>query len=139
MVILGPLEFRGMTDAWTEYLCIEQLADGGVELSSRSRELLGYGDWWLGDVVWPDGYVPDQDNPDADAVLPLTVAGKAVFGRDGDGIVGHELVPHSDDAVAVFRPEQSADARAWPEGYGWRRAPNFEAGMEKLTEILGPR
>ena len=93
MVILGPLEFRGMTDAWTEYLCIEQLADGGVELSSRSRELLGYGDWWLGDVVWPDGYVPDQDNPDADAVLPLTVAGKAVFGRDGDGIVGHGWSP----------------------------------------------
>ena len=51
MVMLGPLEFHGMIDAWTGYLCLKQLADGGVELSSRAREVLGYGDWWLGDVL----------------------------------------------------------------------------------------
>ena len=42
MVILGPLEFHGAIDAWLEYLCVERRADGSLELSSRSRELLGY-------------------------------------------------------------------------------------------------
>ena len=56
MVILGPLEFHGAIDTWTEYLCMERLLDGSPELSSRSRELLGYGgDWWLGELVWPEG------------------------------------------------------------------------------------
>ena len=41
-VILGPLEFSGRIDAWTEYLCMERLADGSLELSSRAPELLGY-------------------------------------------------------------------------------------------------
>jgi hypothetical protein len=38
MVILGPLEFHGAIDPWTEYLCMERLPDGSLELSSRSRE-----------------------------------------------------------------------------------------------------
>jgi hypothetical protein len=68
MVILGPLEFHGAIDAWTEYLCMERLPDGSLELSSRSRELLGYGhDWWLGEVVWPAGHNPDENE---DGVLP---------------------------------------------------------------------
>jgi hypothetical protein len=136
MVILGSLEFHGMIDAWTEYLCMEKLADGTVELSSRSRELLGYNDWWLGEVVWPEGYNLDDNDG---GVLPLTVAGKSVWGKDGDGIVGHDLVPHQDGAVAVFRSGQSADCRAWLEEYGWSRAPNFEAAMKKITETLGPQ
>jgi hypothetical protein len=137
MVILGPFEFHGATDSWTEYLCIEKLADGSLELSSRSNELLGYGDWWLGEVVWPEGYSPDANDPDGDEdVLPLSVGGRTVWRRNGDGIVGHELVPHSDDAVAVFQPGQSQEARGWLEGYGWSRAPNFEAAMEKINEAL---
>jgi|SRR5271166_1137149 len=138
MVILGPLEFHGAIDAWTEYLCIERLTDGSLELSSRSRELLGYcGDWRLGEVVWPEGYSPDADDPDQDVdVLPLTVAGKLVWGRDRDGVVGHKLFPHSNDAVAVFRRGQSRDARVWLEDYGWSRAPSFEAAMEMINAAL---
>jgi hypothetical protein len=136
-VILGPLEFSGAIDAWTEYLCMERLADGSLELSSRSKELLGYGDWWDGEVVWPEGYNPDDPDTDED-VLPLTVGGKTVSGRDGDGIIGHELVPHNDDAVAVFRRGQSEDARVWLQRYGWSRTPNFEAAMEKIKNALSP-
>lgn len=131
-VILGPLEFSGAIDAWTEYLCIERLADGSLELSSRCNELLGYGRWRDGEVVWPDGYNPDADED----VLPLTVGGKTVLGRDGDYIVGRKLVPRSDDAFAVFGPGQSEDARGWLEDYGWSRAPDFEAAMEKIKNAL---
>lgn len=124
-----------MIDAWTEYLCMERLSDGTVELSSRSRELLGYDDWWLGAVVWPEWYNLDDNDG---GVLPLSVAGKLVWGQDGDGIVGHDLVPHDDGAVAVFQPGRCQEARVWLEDYGWSRAPNFEAAMEKITEALGP-
>jgi hypothetical protein len=129
MVILGPLEFHGAIDARAEYLCVERLADGSLELSSRSRELLGYSGDWFGEPVWPEECNPDLDED----ALPLTVGGKSVSGRDGDGVVGHELAPHTDEAVAVFRPGQSQEARVWLEDYGWSRAPNFEAAMEKIN------
>jgi hypothetical protein len=97
--------------------------DGGLELSSRSNEVLGYGDWWDGEVVWPEGYEPDANDHDkAEDVLPLTVGGKTVRGRDGDAVVGEKLVPHYDYSVATFRPGQSADARVWLEDYGWSTA-----------------
>ena len=56
MEILGSLQFSGFTDAWTENRCLKRLPDGGVELSSRSYELLGYGrHWWDGpEPVWPE-------------------------------------------------------------------------------------
>jgi hypothetical protein len=137
MVILGPLEFHGAIDAWTEYLCMERLMDGSFELSSRSRELLGYCGDWFGEPVWPEGYSPDAAYPDAsEEVSPLTVGGKAIFGRDRDGVVGHGLVPHSDDAVAVFRRGQFRDARVWLEDYGWSRAPSFGAAMEMINAAL---
>ena len=44
--------------------------------------------------------------------------------------------PAHDDAVAVFGPGQSEDARGWLEDYGWSRAPNFEAAMEKIKNAL---
>jgi hypothetical protein len=90
MEILGEIECSGLKDSWREYLCLERLPDGGVELSSRSYELLGYEDWWAGEVVWPDGYGPDahkdeENADDADEdVLPLSVGGKPVMGRDGN-------------------------------------------------------
>ena len=133
MVILGPFEFHGAIDAWTEYLCMNRLRDS-LELSSLSRELLGYGsEWWLGEVVWPEGHNPDDNEG---GVLPLTVAGKAVWGRDGDGVVGRKLVPHTDEAVAVFRRGQSRDARVWLEDYGWSRAPKFETAMGMINAAL---
>ena len=136
MVILGPLEFHGAIDAWTEYPCMRRLADGSLELSSRSRELLGYENWWLGEVVWPEGHDPDENEG---GVLPLTVAGKHVLGRDGDGVVGRDLVLHSDEAVAAFCSGHRREARAWLEEYGWGRAPNFEAAMGHIRAALSAR
>ena len=139
MEILGSLEFSGFTDAWTEYLCLERLPDDGVELSSRSYELLGYGrTWWDGEPVWPEGYDPDADDAnDADeGILPVSVGGKLVRGRDGDGTVGHELVPHDDDALVTFRHGEFEEALSWLEGYGWTKVPNFEAVAEKIKDAL---
>jgi hypothetical protein len=133
MEILGSFRFSGFTDAWTEYLCLTRLPDGGVELSSRSYELLGYGrTWWDGEPVWREGYDPDADED----VLPLSVGGKLVTGRDGDAIHGEVLVPHDDDAIVTFPHGELEDARAWLEGRGWTRAPNFEAMMTKIEEAL---
>src|SRR5271166_6050202 len=107
-MILGKREFHGLVDGSTEYLCAERRPGRSLELSSRSRELLGYSGEWFGEPVWPEG------EQDVDGVaLPLTVDGKPVWGRDGDGVVGYQLAPHTDEAVAVFRPGQSQEARQW--------------------------
>ena len=135
MEVLGSLQFSGFTDAWTEYLCLERLADGGVELSSRSFELVGYGRDWFGEPVWPEGYDPDADDADQD-VLPLSVGGKLVTGRDGDAIQGEELVPHDDEAIVTFRRGEFQDAREWLEGRGWTKASNFEDALKKIKEAL---
>ena len=37
-----------------------------------------------------------------------------------------------------YQPGRCQEARVWLEDYGWSRAPNFEAAMEKITEALGP-
>jgi hypothetical protein len=91
MEILGSLEFSGAIDIWTKYLCLKRLPDGGVDLSSRSFELLAYGIEWFGEPVWPEGH-DDADR----GILPFLLGGKPVRGRDGDGIVGNELFPHND-------------------------------------------
>jgi hypothetical protein len=111
-----------------------------MQLTVHSRELLGYSGDWFGEPVWPEGYSPYSADLDAnEEVVPLAVGGKNVLGRDGDGVVGHDLVPHSDRAVAVFCPGQSRYARAWLEDYGWDRASNFEAEMRKITAALSAR
>ena len=84
-----------------EYLCLEILPDRRVAITSRSAEpLMGKG-WEAGEVVWPEGYDPENDDGDT---LPISVGGKTVAGRDGDFLVGEELLPHSDDATVTFSP-----------------------------------
>ena len=36
-----------------------------------------------------------------------------MFGRDGCGVVGEDLLPHSDDFVVVFGPGEIAEAEEW--------------------------
>src|SRR3954468_19774880 len=136
--VLLSEEFHGMTDAWTEHLCLEILADGRIELSSRSAEPLMAGDWSAGEVEWPEGYDPDSDDgdDDDDGVLPLTVGGKLVAGRDGDFIVGEELQPHHDEVIAAFNPGEINAARVWLKDYGWAEKPGFERAWMTISETL---
>ena len=51
-----------------------------------------------------------------DDVLPVTVGGKTVFGRDGGGVVGEDLQPHTYDFIGTFGPGQIAEAEEWLRG-----------------------
>jgi hypothetical protein len=134
--ILGSLEFSGRLDAWTECLCLKRLPDGGIELSSRRFVLLRYEGEWFGEpVVWPEGHDPDADDADQD-VLPISVGGTLVRGRDGCGIVGNELLDPFHDAVATFGQGEFEEALSWLEDYGWTKAPNFEAMAKKIKDAL---
>ncbi len=133
MEIVATYEFSGAIDTWREHLCLDRRPDGRLEVSSRSRELLGYEGQWFGDPVWPEGYDPDGDDHD---VLPIPVGGKRVLGRDGCGVVGQDLLPHSDDSVAVFDPGKVAEAEHWLRSYGWGSCPDFEMIMRRLREGL---
>jgi hypothetical protein len=132
--VLLSAQFHGSIDAWTEHLCLETLSDGCIEISSRSAEVLMGPDWADGDVVWPKGYDPESD--DGSDVLPLTVGGKAVAGRDGDYIVGEDLRPHSDDSIARFSLGQVADAFSWLQHYGWAIRPGFADAWTVIQEAF---
>ena len=68
-------EFHGSIDAWTESLCLEILPDGRVAITSRSAEpLMGEG-WEAGEVVWPEGYDPEDDG-DRDFGLALELCSR---------------------------------------------------------------
>lgn len=101
---------------------------GRVELTSRSREPLA------GAVVYPDSVVPDDDTEGE--VLPLTIAGKPVWGRDGDFLVGEDMQPHSDDATAIFEGGESTSARDWLEAYGWSRKPGFAEAWSAIEAAI---
>jgi hypothetical protein len=63
-----------------------------------------------------EGYDPENDDGDT---LPISVGGKTVAGRDGDFLVGEELLPHSDDATVTFSPGQQVLCSIRLENYGW--------------------
>jgi hypothetical protein len=131
--VLLESEFHGATDVWTEYLCLEVLPDLRVVITSRSAVLLMGEGWEAGEIVWPEGYDPENDNGDT---LPISVGGKAVAGRDGDFLVGEELLPHSDDATAMFIPGQQAAAQSWLEKYGWSQRPGFRETWLEIEATL---
>lgn len=133
--VLLTAEFHGAMDVWTEHLCVEVLPDRRVELSSRSAEPLMGDGWEAGEVVWPDDYDPDDDEA-GDDVLPVSVGGKRVAGKDGDFIVGEELMPHSDDAVAIFDRGQVEEAREWLKAYGWADRPGFPKAWAAIQNFL---
>jgi len=138
--VLLDAEFSGATDGWTEYLCIEVLPDGQVELSSRSAEvLMRLGDE-VDDVVWPDGYDPDDGEPDDDEpddeILLVSVGGKRVAGWDGEYILGEKLVPHGDDATACFVKGETEEARAWLTSYGWSDREDFSKAWAIIEKAL---
>ena len=91
--------------------------------------------WAAGPVILPEGYDPDACVFEEE-VLPLTVGGKAVAGRDGDFLVGENLEPHSDDAVITFEPEQAAAASAWLKEYGWSRQLGFAEAWRAIEAAL---
>ncbi len=131
--ILLEGEFHGAIDAWTEYLCLEIMPGGRVTITSRSAELLMGEGWEAGEAVWPQGYDPESDDGET---LPISVGGKTVAGRDGDFLVGEELVPHSGDATTTFSPGQQTAARSWLENYGWSERAGFREAWLEIDAAL---
>lgn len=111
--IIGTFNISTMASRWTEYLCMEVATDGSVTLTSKSREVLG-ADWSLedDDVVWPDGFDPDDEDCD-DRPLPVSIGGKKVIDLEDGCYLGDKLLPHSDGATATFKPGNSDAAANW--------------------------
>jgi hypothetical protein len=111
--IIGTFNFSTMASSWTEHLCMEVAKDGSLTLTSKSREVLGAdGSLSDNDVVWPDGFDPDDEDCD-DRPLPVSIGGKKVVDLEDGFYLGEELLPHSDDATATFYPGDSEAAADW--------------------------
>lgn len=126
--------FFGAVDGWTEYLCVEVLPSGWIEVTSCSREVLCMDPPEGRDVVWPEGYDPEND--EHAGTLPISVDGKVVAERDGDFLVGETLYPHSDDAVIRVERGDVETALEWARGYGWAEQPGFEEAWRKVEEAI---
>lgn len=138
--VLLAAEFSGRLDTWTEHLCIAVEPDGTVVLSSCCRELLMYEGRADGEVLWPEGHEPDPEDEDReDDILPLSIGGIPVFGRDGCAIVGEQLLPYSDDSLIRLRLGEIRAAREWLEDYGWANQTGFEFAWQRIRKILSGR
>lgn len=110
--IIGVFHCSNMASTWTEYLCMEVLPDGSLELTSKSREVLG-ADGALGDdVVWPEGFDPEDEDCD-NQPWPISIGGKQVVTCEDGIYLGAELGPHSDGSSATFEPGESVEAVNW--------------------------
>lgn len=124
-------------DSWTEHLCLQRIDRGSIELSIRAREVLAHLSELDGDVIWPEGYDPDgREEVDDDEVLPLSIDGKRVWGRDGEILLGSDLVPINDTATARFALGEIDAARTWLERANWQRVQGFDAAWLEISETI---
>ncbi len=91
-----------------------------------------------GEVVWPDGCDPDDDE---ELPLPVSIGGKKVIGIEDGAYLGEDLVVHSDDATATFHPGEYEEARTWLESYYENRLDDPALASERIKEALqsGPQ
>ena len=124
-------------DGWTEHLCLQRVDRHSIELSIRAREVLAHVSELDGDVIWPEGYDFDgREEVDDDEVLPLSIDGKRVWGRDGEILLGSDLVPINDTATARFAAGEVDAAQEWLGQSDWRRTQGFDAAWREIVDAI---
>lgn len=140
--VIATAHFSTMASSWTEYLCMEVCPDGRVELSSQGHEVLGYGDWFDGEVVWPEGFDPEKYDPEegGDMPLPVSVGGQKIIQMEDGAYLGEGMRPHSDDSTTTFQPGEVEEAREWLASY-YKDAhiDDFPTAWAKVEEALRQR
>lgn len=135
LLVLLERKLATAADSWTEYLCLERLDAGEIELSTRAYEVLAYEGELGSDVIWPiDHDAENEDNP-----LPLSIDGKRVRGRDGDAYVGCDLVPTSDTACCRFQAGDFGAIELGLDQTNWRRVTGFDTAWTGITQPASPR
>ena len=81
--ILEQKTKSSMVSSWTEYLCLQRLAENKFELSMRSYEIIGD----------PSAYYDEKTD---DYVIPDLIDGQKVAGVEDGYIVGGELISLED-------------------------------------------
>jgi hypothetical protein len=112
-------DFYGSVDSWTEYLCLARNADGSITLSSRSREILAEA-----------ARCRQRD------VLPARIGRKAVWGFDGDYVVGKRLLLHDADAEITVSQHQFDVAAEWLIRRKWNLQHQFGRAWARIRSAL---
>jgi hypothetical protein len=115
-------EFCGVHDAWHEYLCLRLNDDGTVTLSSRSLEVLAE----------VHAYVDEE----GEEQLPEMIEGKTVSGREGDYVVGGDLLPHDGEAEITIPIGQEQEAEAWLRNRGWDEKRGYDEAWRRIKWAL---
>ena len=122
--ILTSATFWGFTDQWAEYLCIEREGNGGVTLTSRSRQVLAE----VGQYIDEEGELK----------LPSKIEGKKVWGIEGDFVLGESLVLHDGTSTITVQPGDTQLAADWLAERKWDTEPDFEEVWTVICAALLP-
>jgi hypothetical protein len=117
--VLTAGDFYGSVDRWTEYLCLARNADGSITLSSRSREILAEAPRYR-ERGW----------------LPTAIRRRAVWGLDGDYVVGTRLLLHDGDAEITLRQNQFDVAAEWLIRRKWHLQHQFGRAWARIRSAL---
>jgi hypothetical protein len=113
-------EFYGAHDGWDEYLCLGLNEDGTVTLSSRRYDALAE--------------VQEYIDEDGEEHLPEMIEGKTVSGREGDYVVGGDLLPYDPEITLSVGQEQEAEA--WLRDRGWDEKRGYEEAWRRIKWAL---
>jgi hypothetical protein len=126
--ILDEREQIHMTASWTEYLCFQRMEDNRFELSIRGYEILGE----VREFVMADDNLEDDDY---EFELPKEIEGQAVAGIEGEYIVGHALVNHSDEHWPIsFANPSDGELRDWLDYADWDTE-KIRTSLSKLCAV----
>jgi hypothetical protein len=113
--IIGVFNRSSMASTWTEYLCMEVSPNGSVTLTSKSREVLtDHVHWTSNDVVWPEGFDPNDENCD-EQPWPVSIDGTEIVACEDGIYLGDDLGQHSDGSSATFKPGETEAAEQYVE------------------------
>ena len=113
---------RKAIDCWTEHLCLERHEDGSITLSIRSHKILAE--------------AHDYMDEDGERQLPDSINGKAVYGVEGDYVLGDDLLVRDDESEVNLRRGKLKEARDWLENRGWVQQPEFDEAWLAIRAAL---